>query len=152
MTSPHSRPRGRSQTVGWRLMRAEVKRWMSFDLPDAQSVPPDPEDGCVGMEADIGPVGEEGAKTFSFQVCTPKGLAGRVDGDGAGRPYWGRGTLIVPRFDWDLVEAALMQYVRSVSGADWSEVATKLNRFMYWEFEDYQPYAGESSSCCFRLV
>jgi Immunity protein 8 len=26
----------------------------------------------------------------------------------------------------------------SVSGRDWTEVATKLNRLLHWEFEDYQ--------------
>jgi len=122
-------------------MRAEVKRFWSLDLPDAKSIPPDPENCRVLMQADVGPVGEEGADTFNFEVCTPSGLANRFDSDG--RPYWGTGTLIVRRFDWGAVEAALMQYVRSLSGADWEELATKLNRFMYWEFEDYQPYRGE---------
>jgi hypothetical protein len=37
-------------------------------------------------------------------------------------------------------DAALSQYVRSVSGEDWQDVATKLNRFLDWEFESYQPY------------
>jgi hypothetical protein len=114
---------------------------MSLDLPDAKSLPGDPSDCCVSMQADIGPVGEDSADTFSFEVCTPSGLASRLDGEG--RPYWGRGTLIVHAFSWEAVDAALNQFVRSVSGEDWAAVAEKLNRFMYWEFEDYQPYEGE---------
>jgi hypothetical protein len=120
-------------------VRAEVKRWWSIDLPDAQSLPDDPEDCCVGMQADIGPVGEEGADTFDFEVCTPSGIARRLDSQG--RPVWSRGTLIVGRFSWETVEAALNQYVRSVEGRDWSEVASRLSRFMYWEFEDYREQA-----------
>jgi hypothetical protein len=89
------------------------------------------------MQAEIGPVDVEGGDTFSFEVCTPSGLARRFDA--AGRPFWGRGKLIVRAFDPDSVEAALDQYVRSISGNDWGEVAGKLNRFMHWEFEDYQP-------------
>jgi hypothetical protein len=122
-------------------MRAEVKRWMSLDLPDAKALPEDPESCCVSMQADIGPVGEDSADTFSFEVCTPSGLASRLDGEA--RPFWGRGTLVVGAFSWEAVDAALNQYVRSVSGDDWAEVAEKLNRFMCWEFEDYQPYEGE---------
>jgi Immunity protein 8 len=90
------------------------------------------------MQADIGPVGEEGAETFDFTVCTPSGLADRLENDE--RPFWGRGLLIVRRFDWDQVEAALNQYVRSLSGEEWHNVATKLNRVMCWEFEDYQDF------------
>jgi hypothetical protein len=56
-------------------MRSDVKRWWSEDLPDAKSLPEDPDDCCVGMHADIGPVGEEGADTFGFEVCTPSALA-----------------------------------------------------------------------------
>jgi Immunity protein 8 len=123
------------------MMRAEVKRWMSLDLPDGKSLPEDPTHCCLGMQADIGPVGEDSADTFSFEVCTPSGLASRLDRDA--RPYWGRGMLVVGAFSWDAVEAALDQFVRSVSGDDWAEVAEKLNRFMQWEFEDYQAHEGE---------
>jgi hypothetical protein len=121
-------------------MRAEVKRWWSSDLPDGKSLPEDPDDCCVGMQVDIGPVGQDGADTFSFEVCTPSALARRSEGER--RPFWARGTLIVDTFSWEAVEMALNQYVRSVSGEDWSALATKLNRLMHWEFEDYQPYGG----------
>jgi hypothetical protein len=116
-------------------MLAEVKRLSSTDLLDGRSLPEDPSDCCIAMAADIGPVGEEGADIFYFEVCTPSALARRFDD--AGRPFWGRGTLLVRTFSWEAVEAALDQYVRSLSGADWDELATKLSRFMHWEFEDY---------------
>jgi Immunity protein 8 len=118
-------------------MRAELKGLVSYDLPDARSAPDDPEDCCVGMRADIGPVGGDGADTFTFEVCTPRGLARRFDDEG--RPFWSRGVLMVERFTWEAVEAALHQRVRAVEGRDWAEVAEKLNRFMLWEFEDYRP-------------
>jgi hypothetical protein len=121
-------------------MRAEVKRCWSDLLPDSRSLPEDPDDCCVGMQAEIGPVGEAGGDTFSFEVCTPSGLTRRLDSER--RPFWARGTLVVGTFSWEGVEAALGQYVRSVSGEDWHDIATKLNRLLYWEFEDYQPYDG----------
>jgi hypothetical protein len=117
-------------------VRAEVKRWWSEDFPDGVTSPDDPEDCCVGIQADIGPVGTDGADTFEFIVCTPKALSRRLDDDP--RPFWARGTLIVRTFSWHAAEAAMHQFVRSVSGSDWTEVSMKLNRFLGWEFEDYQ--------------
>jgi hypothetical protein len=122
-------------------VRAEVKSWLSEDFPDGKSSPDDSDDCCVEIQANIGPVGGDGADTFEFTVCTPRGLARRLDADG--RPYWGRGTLVVGHFSWDAVEAAMHQYVRSVSGEDWAELAAKLSRVMRWEFEDYQSYTDE---------
>lgn len=118
-------------------MRAEVKRFLSHDLPDGRSVPEDPTNCCVGMAADLGPVGEEGADIFYFEVCTPNALGARL---ADGRPSWTRGLLLTPAFDWDDVEAALQQYVGSIDGKDWQEVALKLSRFLLWEFEDITPY------------
>ena len=88
------------------------------------------------MQANIGPVGEEGADTFSFEICTPSALAERFDREA--RPFWMRGTLLVKTFTWEAVEAALDQHVRSLSGRDWKEVAERLNRFLRWELEDYR--------------
>jgi hypothetical protein len=110
------------------------------DLVDAQSLPPDPEDCRILMYADIGPADADGGDTFTFEVCTPRGLATRLDRDG--RPFWARATLVVQTFSWEAVEAALYQYVHSVEGDTWAEVAERLNRFMAWEFEDYRPYGG----------
>lgn len=121
--------------------RAQVKGLMSLDLPDGQSLPEDPERCCVQMQADIGPAEENGAEIFDFTVCTPSGLGDRLAKDA--RPFWARGILMVERFDWDDVEKALNQFVHSVSGEDWRHVASKLNRFTLWEFEDYLDFDRE---------
>lgn len=68
--------------------------------------------------------------------CARGPEASRLDVDD--RSYWAGGKLVVRSFARETVEAALNEYVRSVDGDDWSEVATKLNRFMRWEFEDYE--------------
>jgi hypothetical protein len=102
--------------------------------------PDDPADCCIAIEADIGPVGQDGEERFNFEVCTPSALARRLDRDD--RPFWGHGKLIIGSFTRDAVEAALHQYVRSVSGDNWSEIAQELNRFLDWEFGDYQPHTA----------
>lgn len=33
-----------------------------------------------------------------------------------------------------------VETVESIEGECWEDIATKLSRFMFWEFEDYQPY------------
>jgi hypothetical protein len=60
------------------MLRAEVKRWVSLDLPDSIARRDDPEDCCVMMQADIGPVGEDSADTFSFEVCSVPRASGPV--------------------------------------------------------------------------
>ncbi len=122
------------------MVRAELKSLFSYDLPDAESLPDDPSDCCVGMTAVVGPPGVDGGDDFSFEVCTASSLARRFDDEG--RPFWARGVLLVEAFNWNAVEAAVHQRVNSVEGNDWVDVATKLNRFWNWEFEDYRPHAG----------
>ena len=114
-------------------MIPKVKGLSSNDLPDAKAVPTDPSDCAVLMQAEIGPVGDEGADTFYFEVATPNALAQRFD-DGE-RPFWIRGTLLVSTFSWEAVEAALDQLVSSTDGHSWAEVGAKLNLFLRWEFD-----------------
>lgn len=122
-------------------MRAEVRGWWNDDELEGGQAAADPEDCCVLVSAYIGPAGGGGEELFRFTVCTPSGLERQLARDD--RPFWARATLIVRRYSKDAVDAALNQFVRSVSGEDWAEVAGKLNRFLYWEFEDYQPSNGD---------
>jgi len=46
--------------------------------------------------------------------------------------------LIVPRFDWDLVEEAIRAICDQARGETWEEVASMIGRYGLWEFEDYQ--------------
>ncbi len=45
-------------------------------------------------------------------------------------------------FDLDEDERALQRAIRDLclrnEGSDWPDVATKLSRYAYWEFEDYR--------------
>lgn len=125
-----------SGAVGFRTVRAEVRGWWNDDDVEGRPAAIDPDDCCVLIKAYIGPAGGEGEEYFNFTVCTPSALDRRLDRDN--RPYWARATLVVRRYSKDAVDAALNQFVHSISGSDWTEVAMKLNRFLHWEFEDYR--------------
>jgi hypothetical protein len=121
-------------------MRAEVRGWWNADDLEGRPAAEDLDDCCVAIDAYIGPTDGRGEEVFSFTVCTPAAIERQLARDD--RPYWARSTLIVRRYSREAVDAALNQFVRSLSGADWDELALKLNRFLRWEFEDYKAPSG----------
>jgi len=108
----------------------EVKSITSPDLEEG-SLPENPCNCLVLIEAEIGVRGEKGADIFSFTVVTPSAL-------GEANSRWGRGLLIVPRFTWQGVQAALDKLLAHCHGETWDEVSANLNKELHWEFENYQ--------------
>lgn len=90
----------------------------------------------------VGPAGEQGEESFQFEVCTPGWLAEQIEHDG---PTNGRHYVVVNHFHWPTLQNYFERLVTRHWGADWHEVATKLSRYGYWEFEDYAPAAGETT-------
>ncbi len=80
----------------------------------------------------IGPVNGPGEELFQFTVITPSAMA-KLD-----CPRWGRSLLVVESFSWPSVQTAVEKLLRHCSGKTWSEVGTKINRYLSWEFDDYQ--------------
>ena len=74
--------------------------------------------------------------TFDITVCTPEWLA-RAAGEGFYDP---RHHVIVNlgAFDKRALRQWLAQRVESVQADTWTEVAERLARLGYWEFEDYR--------------
>jgi hypothetical protein len=118
-------------------LNAVVGSFHSPDAPDLQAYsPPDPERFALLLEFTAGEVGEEsGGDDFGLVVCTPVWLADRVE---PGRPFWPRHHLLVRSYDLDAIQSFVVSYVRSCSGPSWQEVAEKIGRLAYWEFEDYR--------------
>lgn len=110
-------------------MRAELAH-LVFEAPD------DPEHFAAEVTPYIGPAEGRGADLFEFQVCTPRWLV-----EQASMPKgfaFLRHHLLVERWDAGLVERAIRDLCLRTEGEDWQEVATKLSRCGYWEFEDYR--------------
>ena len=120
-------------------MRAKLKEFYSledFDL-DLDSYWPDESDNFgFWARAMIGPENKEGAESFDMQICTPAWLKSEHSDS---EIIFGRHMLIVFEYDFDRIKNKVSRYCDSCYGKNWQEIAEKLSRIGYWEFEDYQP-------------
>lgn len=109
-------------------MRAEVRRfeWPDLDEPGAADF--------TLLVFTAGTVGEEGGDLFQVEVCTPAGLAELLQRDGI---VAGRHRLFMEHISTAKVEAWVRRRVERMEGETWGEVAEKIARLGYWEFEDY---------------
>lgn len=110
-------------------------------LPDTLVTyrPPLPDDFGVLVDLEIGPSQGGGAEIFYVTVCTAKWL-GRtaLDEDFKGFEFL-RHRLLIERWDPSLIRRAVADLCARTDGRDWNEVATRLSRYLAWEFEDYSP-------------
>ena len=115
-------------------MRAAIRSLMSLDTDDLACWVPESKDWALGLRILAGPDDGPGEESFDLTVCSLGWLADRVRRDNV---YSGRHHLIVERYDWPRIEAWVRRHVAACQGVDWAEVAAKISRFAYWEFEDY---------------
>lgn len=99
--------------------------------------PPIPDDFGVLLTASIGPDNGPGDEVFYVTVCSPKWLAWATMTENVKGFEFVRHRLVVDRWDPDLFRRAIRDLCLHTSGADWTEVANKLSRYLAWEFEDY---------------
>lgn len=97
---------------------------------------PDPQDDAFSLRMLVGPADGPGEESFDVLVCTPAWLARTVAEQG---PIVGRHRLIVDHLDLQAAERFLSAQVERLDGATWPELAAKVARLGYWEFEDYTP-------------
>jgi hypothetical protein len=81
-----------------------------------------------------GPSDGPGSETFHIEVVTLTGVAARVARD---RIVTGRHLLIVEDINQRRIERFIEDRLRRISGETWHDVALKIGRLGYWEFEDY---------------
>ncbi len=115
-------------------MRAEVKYFEWTDL-ERDGLDPTEVDTTLFVFA-AGPSGEPGEEAFHATVCTPRGLEALVDRDGV---VFGRHFVFVSSINTETVEAAIHDRLRRIDGDTWSQLAEKIGRLGFWEFEDYTP-------------
>ena len=101
------------------MIHPELRSIHSPDL-EPPALPPNPADCEVAFEAVIGPKGSPGEEAFRFLVVTPASFH-RVAG-----ASWGRGKLIVERFDWPIVVAAVAELLFSCARPTWAEALDEL--------------------------
>jgi Immunity protein 8 len=123
-----------TQLGGWAV--SEVRYFDSPDLdPLETSQPPDPTDFSILVEVTVGPKGQRGGELFGISVCTPTHLRRLVS---PGSYLFARHYLIVDRYDYRQIHAAIHKLFNGVQRTTWIEVAEVLARWGHWEFEDLQ--------------
>ena len=123
-------------------MRADLRGLDTADAPGGDLRAYQPGDAAhfaLAITASIGATGETGAELFQFTVCSPSWLA--EDPLPKGFAFL-RHTLVVERWDPDIVERAMRDLCLRTEGDNWNEIAVSLSRFGHWEFEDYRPHDG----------
>jgi Immunity protein 8 len=114
---------------------AEVKRLHSPDAPDLVSWRPDTDEFAILVQIIAGPQGSNGEESFDVTVCSSAWIARMTE---RVRIYDGRHHLIVAEYNYEEIRRYIADYVSSCQGSTWQEIASKIGRLGYWEFEDYQ--------------
>ena len=122
-----------------RVLGVDSRRWTlkgldSYDLTDGQSLPADPANCSININASVGTADREGADVFAFTFVTPAWLASNPD-------RWTilRHTVVVHEFSWELVEEALNELIDSIEAPDWQGFAEQLASYGAWEFDGMAP-------------
>lgn len=112
-----------------------MKRLYSLDLPGPSDEPEDLEDCWVRVNVDIGLATSDAADTFRLIVCTPRALSRDLANT---RGTWGAQLLVLPRFDWETVTAALAEKISEVASraTSWEDFVQRFGCFAAWEFDD----------------
>jgi hypothetical protein len=117
-------------------MKAEIKSIYSSDIDDLEGYrPADEESFSFHLCVIAGPQSESGEESFDLTVCTPKWLLEnhrKVD------VIIGRHYLIVMEYNYQRILKRITDFCETCVGSNWTEVAEKLGRLGYWEFEDYR--------------
>ena len=114
-------------------MRAEIKNVHS---PDIFNLEEHIATGAFAIHIQIimGPRGQEGEESFDVQVCSPAFLEMSL-GD---EIINGRHMIIMNSFSYKKFYEFIQKTFLSFEGANWGELALKISRYGYWEFEDYK--------------
>ncbi|HEU4699423.1 MAG TPA: Imm8 family immunity protein [Gemmatimonadales bacterium] len=108
------------------MIHPELRDIWSPDLAPPE-LPPDPVVCAVRFDARIAPREDAAApaETYGFLVVTPAQLRA-LDG-----PTWGRGLLIVERFEWAVVIQAVAELLARCARPTWAEVRAELQRELH---------------------
>lgn len=96
--------------------------------------PEDKQKFCVIVRVIVGLAGGQGAESFDITVCTPQWLGEQVEREGF---VLGLHHVFVKTYDPAQIKKLITKWIERCSGKTWQEVAQKISRIGYWEFESY---------------
>ena len=116
-------------------MRAIIADVSSADVDLESFYPKTPDNFSVLVRLLVRPSDSDGEESFDVNVCTPAWLKDEVRRIG---PIDGRHHLVVLAWEFHAIRDALARRFEREVGEDWAELAGRLARYGYWEFEDYR--------------
>lgn len=117
-------------------MQPVIKDISTIDGGDPAGFQPSDDTFSITLRLLIGPANSAGEESFDVTVCSPAWLEKECERNGF---VLGRHHLVVCNYDFAFVERILTKLIERYSGKTWHEIAEKISRLAYWEFEDYQP-------------
>lgn len=110
----------------------EIRNFWSSDVDLKDYEPDDPKNFMVGVQADIGPVGESYADYFQFIICTPLWLNEEISHS---LPMMRKGQLIVESYNYENICMIFNDFIQSCQADNWEEVVRLLCRVGIWDYE-----------------
>lgn len=118
------------------MITAQVRGFYTAEMDKIEEYQPkDSDTFCVLVRAMVGPKGTKGEESFDIRVCSPKWLEQYVEREAF---LFGTHYLFVARYDVTEITKLITRFIDRCTGDSWEEVARKVSRIGYWEFEDYQ--------------
>ena len=117
-------------------MRPAIRTISTIGGGDPAKFHPVAADFSVVLRVMVGPVGAEGQESFDLTICSPAALEKECERDGF---VLGRHRLIASEYNYPVLRQVIEKLINRCSGTNWPEVAAKISRIGYWEFEDYAP-------------
>ncbi len=117
-------------------MKAEVKNIESPDILNLKEYWPEDETSfSFYLELSVGISSQEGEEIFGITVCTPKWL---LENHRTDEVLFLRHYLLVFEYNYNRITEELKKKIQNLSAGSWNELALKVSKIGYWEFEDYQ--------------
>jgi len=116
-------------------MRAELKGFHSPDILDLERFNPLEKDHfCFYLEFSAGPKNGIGHEQFGITVCTPRWL---IDNKNENEVIFGKDHLIVFEYNYKKICDTIKNYVENLEETIWEDLAQKISKIAYWEFDNY---------------
>ena len=119
-------------------MKALIKSIECLAAPDlgfTNFVPANRINFSVPIRVWVGATDGPGEDSFDFDVCTPAWIDDQCSRDGF---VIGRHRIVVSSYDRERIRDVLTRLVDRLGAENWDQLANKLSRYGYWEFEDHQ--------------
>ncbi len=118
-------------------MQAEIKYIENNDdslNPLSEYIPNDIYDFIVNTTLSIGVHGETGSDLFYLTITTRYHFAEVRDEE---EFLFDRSFLFVHEYNYEKIEKFLQDWVGSLKGETWHEIALQIAKYTHWEFDGY---------------